>query len=70
MSTETGREVVGVSGRGEVVVVSFADNSEATASAPAGIGAIKRHRVIQGAITIGEYAEKRTALAIAKGLTA
>ena len=63
MSTEVSRRVAGVSGRGEVVVITMADN-EVFGS----VTTKERYVVRQGAITVGEYNSPVAANTVAKAL--
>ena len=63
MSTEVSRRVAGVSGRGEVVVITVADNV-----VDGNVSTKNRYVVRQGAITVGEYDSPVAANTVAKAL--
>lgn len=65
MSKELERKVAGVSGRGEVVVITFQDNV-----VDGSVGHVNRYVVRQGALTIGEYVSPVQANTVAKALVA
>lgn len=66
MSTEVDRRLAGVSGRGEVVVITVRDNLAPTGGET--VPTKLRYIVRQGAITVGEYASPATANTVAKAL--
>ena len=63
MSTEVGREVVGIGGRGEVVVIHFQDNV-----VNGDVKLTDRYVVRMGAFTMQETGKKADARATAKAL--
>ena len=65
MSKETKRQSAGVSGRGEVFIITKVDNDISPTSA---VGIKERYLVRQGAIEVGVYDSKAEAERVAKAL--
>ena len=63
MSIETGRKVIGIGPRGEVVIISFADNV-----VEGSVQTTVRHQVRYGPVTVYDGTDHAAAQRIARGL--